>query len=288
MTTIERVGDTTDILGEGPVWDPEGQCLWWVDIRRPAVRRFDWRTNQTDTFPMPEMVGSLALRAERGMLLALKSALVFWDCDTGGIVRVADPEADRPDQRFNDGKCDPRGRFYAGTMSDSTREPLGTLYRFDGRSCMPVRGSITVPNSLAWSPDGRTMYFSDSWTREIGAFSYDPDEGTMGERHVFARIDPPAVPDGATVDSQGHLWCALYNGWRIARFAPDGTLSSSIDLPVQCPTSCQFGGPDLTRLFVTTASQRLTPDELAKQPLAGALLLLDVGARGLPEPRFAG
>lgn len=287
MVAIQRVGDTTDILGEGPVWDPEGQSLWWVDIRLPAVRRFDWRTRKTETFAMPEMVGSLALRRVRGLVLALKSAIVLWDPDTGGMERVADPEADQPNQRFNDGKCDQRGRFYAGTMSDATRDPLGTLYRLDGRECTAVQHGITVPNSLAWSPDGRTMYFSDSWTREIGAFAYDPDSGGMGARRVFAKIDPPAIPDGATVDAHGYLWCALYNGWRIARFAPDSRLDRMIDLPVQCPTSCQFGGPDLAVLFVTSALQRLTPHELAKQPLAGALLALDVGAKGLPEPRFA-
>jgi sugar lactone lactonase YvrE len=288
MTAIHRIGQTSDVLGEGPVWDPRARCLWWVDIRGPFVRRFDLRAERIDTWTMPEMVGSLAVRRRGGLLLAMKSALAYWDPDTGVTEKAAAPEADRAAQRFNDGKCDPLGRFFAGTMNDTAREPHGTLYRFDGRRCDPLRGSITIPNSLAWSPDGRTMTFSDSWTREIGVFDYDPASGEMGGRRVLARIAPPAIPDGATFDAEGYLWVALYDGWRIARFAPDGRLDRTIDLPVQRPTSCQFGGPDLAVLFVTTASQRLTPADLDAQPLAGALLALDVGVTGVPEPRFNG
>lgn len=286
MDECRRVGNTRDVLGEGPVWDPRAQCLWWVDIRGPFVRRFDLRGERVDTWTMPEMVGSLAVRKRGGLLLALKSALAYWDPETGKIEKAAAPEADRAVQRFNDGKCDPRGRFFAGTMNDTVREPHGTLYRFDGRSCVALRGGITIPNSLAWSPDGRTMTFSDSLTREIGIFDYDPDSGEMGARRVLARIEPPAIPDGATFDAEGYLWVALYDGWRIARFAPDGRLDRTVDLPLQRPTSCQFGGPDLDVLFVTTASQRLTPADLAAQPFAGALLAIDVGVRGIPEAKF--
>jgi L-arabinonolactonase len=288
MAQFRRIGDTRDILGEGPVWDPEGQALWWVDIRLPAVRCYDWKRQTTKTHPMPERVGSLALRNDGTLILALKSALVYWNPENGLIDKVAAPEADRAAQRFNDGKCDRRGRFFAGTMNDGAREPDGTLYRFDGKTCEAVHGGITIPNSLAWSPDGDTMYFSDSWTREIGAFAYDQARGEMSARRVFATIDAPAIPDGATVDADGYLWCALYDGWKIARFAPDGRLERAINLPVQRPTSCQFGGPNLDVLFVTSATQKLSAEQLSKQPFAGALLAIDVGVNGLPEPRFAG
>jgi len=227
MTGIQRIGRTRDVLGESPVWDPRARCLWWVDIRGPFVRRFDLRAGQIDTWTMPEMVGSLAVRKRGGLLLAMKSALAYWDPDTGAVEQVAAPEADLAVQRFNDGKCDPRGRFFAGTMNDTAREPHGTLYRFDGRSCVPLRGGITIPNSLAWSPDGRTMTFSDSWTREIGVFDYDPARAEMGARRVLAKIEPPAIPDGATFDAHGYLWVALYDGWKIARFAPDGRTGPS-------------------------------------------------------------
>jgi sugar lactone lactonase YvrE len=286
MAQFRRIGDTRDLLGEGPVWDVKTQALWWVDIRLPAVRCYDWRRQATRTFPMPEMVGSLALREDGTLLLALKSALVYWNPETGLIDKVAAPEGGRAEQRFNDGKCDPRGRFFAGTMNDAARAPDGTLYRFDGRACETVRHGITIPNSLAWSPDGRTMYFSDSWTREIGAFAYDPENGVMGARRVFASIDAPAIPDGATVDEQGYLWCALYDGWKVVRFAPDGRIERTIDLPLQRPTSCQFGGPDLDVLFVTSATQKLSAEQLSQQPFAGSLLAFDAGVKGLPEPRF--
>lgn len=286
---IVRVAGATDILGEGPVWDVDDQALYWVDIRGPSVRRLDWRSQRVQSWPMPEMVGSLAVREKGALLVALKSALCFFDPGTGAFQRVCAPEADRPDMRFNDGKCDRQGRFWAGTMNDVTREPQGTLYRLDAaRGCSPMQTGIRIPNSLCWSPDGRVMYFSDSLARMIFAYSFDPGTGELGERGEFAAVEQPAIPDGATVDAAGFVWCAHYDGWRIVRFAPDGRIDRVVELPVQRPTSVQFGGPDLDILFVTTATQKLTQEELAAQPLAGAVLLLDVGVRGLPEPRYSG
>jgi sugar lactone lactonase YvrE len=286
---IERVGGTTDILGEGPVWDVKEQALYWVDIRRPAVQRLDWRTRRVQSWPMPEMVGSLAVRESGGLLLALKSALCFFDPTSGALQRVSAPEADWPDMRFNDGKCDRQGRFWAGTMNDVTREPQGTLYRLDAaHGCSPMQTGIRIPNSLCWSPDGRVMYFSDSLLRTIFAYPFESASGELGERREFAVVEPPAIPDGATVDAQGFVWCAHYDGWRIVRFAPDGRIDRVVDLPVQRPTSVQFGGPGLDILFVTTATQKLTPHERAAQPLAGALLALDAGVKGLPEARYRG
>jgi sugar lactone lactonase YvrE len=288
MIDMQRVGQQTDVLGEGPVWDVEEQALYWVDIRKPAVRRYDGGSRKVSTWTTPETVGSLAVRKQGGLLLALKSSLAFFDPQFGAIRRVASPEADRPSQRFNDGKCDRQGRFWAGTMNDADRQPDGTLYRFDRSGCVAVESGITIPNSLCWSPDGRTMYFSDSWRRTICAYDFDPAKGQAANKRPFATTAAPAIPDGATIDAEGCLWCAEYDGWRITRFAPDGRRIRSIDLPLQRPTSCMFGGPNLDTLFVTSATQRLSSEELAKQPLAGALLAMDVGVRGLPETRFDG
>lgn len=288
MIDMQRVGEQTDVLGEGPVWDVQEQALYWVDIRKPAVRRYDGGNRKVSTWTTPEMVGSLAVRKQGGLLLALKSSLAFFDPQSGSIRRVASPEADRPSQRFNDGKCDRQGRFWAGTMNDAARQPDGTLYRFDRSGCVAVESGITIPNSLCWSPDGRTMYFSDSWQRTICAYNFDPATGQAANKRPFATTAAPAIPDGATIDAEGCLWCAEYDGWRITRFAPDGRRMRSIDLPLQRPTSCVFGGPDLGTLFVTSATQKLSSEELAKQPLAGALLAMDVGVRGLPESRFNG
>jgi sugar lactone lactonase YvrE len=288
MLSFERIGEQTDILGEGPVWDVQEQALYWVDIRRPAVRRYDSRSGKVDTWPMPEMVGSLAVRARGGLLVALKTGLAFFDPKTGSLERFASPEAGQPAQRFNDGKCDRRGRFWIGTINDTARQPDGTLYLFDSGRYLPRESGITIPNSLCWGPDGRTMYFSDSWTRTICVYDYDPESGAATNKRPLVTTVAPAIPDGATVDAEGCIWCAEYDGWRITRFSPDGRRLRSIDLPLQRPTSCMFGGPDLDVLYVTTASQKLSADELARQPLAGALLAMKVGAKGLPETRFAG
>jgi sugar lactone lactonase YvrE len=288
MIDMQRVGEQTDILGEGPLWDVQEQALYWVDIRKPAVRRNDIGNRKLTAWTMPEVVGSLAVRKEGGLLLALKSGLALFDPQSGSIRPVASPEADRPSQRFNDGKCDRQGRFWAGTMNDKDRQPDGTLYRFDGSECVAIETGITIPNSLCWSPDGRTMYFSDSWTRTICAYDFDPGTGQVANKRPYATTVAPAIPDGATIDAEGCLWCAEYDGWRITRFAPDGRRMHSIDLPLQRPTSCMFGGRGLGTLFVTSATQKLSVEELAKQPLAGALLAMDVGVRGLPEARFAG
>ncbi|MEQ1879893.1 MAG: SMP-30/gluconolactonase/LRE family protein [Burkholderiales bacterium] len=288
MTRIDRVGSQTDVLGEGPVWDKASGALYWVDIRGQAVRRYEWASKKIDTWQVPELVGSLAVREAGGLLIALQSGLAFFDPGTGNLDRLASPEAGIPERRFNDGKCDRQGRFFAGTMNDVTRAPEGSLYRFDGRVCEPVQTGICIPNSLCWSPDGRTMYFSDSLGRTVFAYEFDIKTGMPGPRQTLFSVPAPAIPDGCTVDEEGCLWCAEYDGWRIRRYSAKGECLCTIDLPVQRPTSCMFGGPGLDVLFVTTTMQKLSAHELARQPLAGALLVLDVGMKGVAEARFEG
>jgi sugar lactone lactonase YvrE len=286
---VRRIGDTIDILGEGPVWDVQEQAFYWLDIRGCLVRRYDWSSGRTQSWTLPEMVGSLAIRERGGLLLAMRSSISFFDPATGALERVAAPEAGREHMRFNDGKCDRQGRFWAGTMNDVVREPSGTLYRLDPqRGCVAQFNGIRTPNSLAWSPDGRIMYFADSRSQVIHAYPYERATGELGAPRVFHTVEPPAIPDGATVDAEGFVWSALYGGSRVVRIAPNGRVDRTIELPVEQPTSCQFAGPDLDVLFITTARQRLTQEQLAQQPLAGALLAADVGVRGLPETRYRG
>jgi sugar lactone lactonase YvrE len=286
---LERIGDTVDLLGESPVWDDRAQALWWVDVRTPCIRRHDPRDAHTTTFPMPELVGSIGLRQRGGLVVALASAIALFDPGRVTLERIAAPEAGIAHRRFNDGRCDRQGRFWAGTMQDVTRAPEGTLYRLDAAArCTPAFGGIRAPNSLAWSPDGRTMYFADSYLQAIFAYPFDPASGTVGERRVFATLDGTRMPDGSAVDADGFLWNAEYDGWRITRYAPDGRVDRTLHLPVQRPTSCAFGGPNLDVLYVTTACQRLTEAERAAQPLAGMLLALDPGAHGVAEPQFEG
>jgi sugar lactone lactonase YvrE len=278
------------LLGEGPVWDAAAQALWWVDIRGPAVHRYEPRTGAARQWPMPEEVGSLALRRDGTLLLALRSGFAFFDPATGAIERVGNPEPDQPDNRLNDGKCDRRGRFWVGSMHVSGRQPTGALYRLDpDRAWHRMATGITVPNSLAFAPDDRTLYFADTPSREIAAYAFDAARGTLGARRVFATVPEGAgYPDGSTVDAEGYLWSAHWDGGRLTRYAPDGRVDRVIELPVSRPTCPAFGGERLDVLYVTTASIRLDPAERARQPWAGGLLALDVGVRGLPEPRFGG
>ncbi|MDR3472191.1 MAG: SMP-30/gluconolactonase/LRE family protein [Devosia sp.] len=285
MDSPRRIGDTTDILGEGSVWCARGQALWWVDIQAPAVRRWEAATGEVRSWTMPEPVGSLALRTGDGLLVALKRGLAFLDTDTGAITPAAPPHGEDADMRFNDGRCDRQGRFWAGTMGEADPAPRGHLYRLD-----PVAGvaavlhGLAIPNGLCWSPEGRTMYFTDSPTRTILAFAYDPTTGTPGERRVFARVEGPGIADGAIVDAEGHLWSAEYGAGRITRYAPDGRVDRRLALPVSKPTCCAFGGPDLSVLFVTSCSIGVS----AAEPLAGAVLAFEPGVRGLAEARYGG
>ena len=284
---IDVIGTTVDLLGESCVWSEADGALYWVDVRGRAMRRYHLPTREVASFPVQEMPASLALRATGGVLLAMESGVASFDPDSGTLAPVAAPPEPIPHQRFNDGRCDRQGRFWVGTLNDRDRDASGTLFRLGPKLQLdPVLGSVTIPNSLAWSPDGATMYFTDTTSREIWAYDFDVLTGTPSRRRVFARVQAPGTPDGSTVDAQGGLWNAEYDGRRVCRYLPDGRLDRVIDLPVQRPTCCAFGGPGLRTLFVTTAAQKLSEEERARQPLAGRLLALDVGIAGLPEPAY--
>ncbi|MEZ0214551.1 MAG: SMP-30/gluconolactonase/LRE family protein [Xanthobacteraceae bacterium] len=294
------VTDTIDILGEGPVWSEAAQALHWVDIRGHKFRRMSPGA-AVETWPMPDMVASFALHSDGRVLMAMRQSLVAFHPATGALETMFRLDVDDPDRRFNEGKCDRSGRFLVGTMSDRTRltsgvvsnadaEGAGVLYRFDaGYECERLFGDIHIPNCLAWSPDGRLMYFADTARGAIYRYRYDADSGALGPRELFATTSTkPGRPDGGTVDAEGFLWCTDYGGWTITRYDPNGRIERIVTLPVEQPTSCAFGGANLDILYVTTAAQRLSPEQLARQPHAGKVLALDTGARGLPEPLFEG
>lgn len=288
MAALARIGTQTDILGESPVWDERRRVLFWVDIRRPAIRRLDPESGRVDTWPMPAMVGAVALADDGRLLVAMDAEILLFDVETGEHETLATLPQRTDGHRFNDGRCDRQGRFFVGTMHNLTRAPEGTLYRLQGRGpLVPVLHGVCIPNSLAWSPDGGTMYFADSLQHRIDAFDFDRDAGTPGPPRVFATSVPPGFPDGATVDAEGFLWSAQFKASRVVRHAPDGRVDRVIEMPVDKPTAVAFGGRDLDTLYITTASQHMSPGELAAQPQAGALLALQPGVRGLPEPRFA-
>jgi sugar lactone lactonase YvrE len=285
---VEVAFEAGDILGEGPVWSVVEQALYWVDIQRPSLQRFQPEDGTHNIWPMPSQIGSYALRQAGGFVVALQSGLAFFDPETAEFTALIDPESDIPETRFNDGKCDRQGRFWAGTMGSKEERPLGSLYRLDAdHSLHTVRRDVAVSNGLGWSPDNRTMYYADSPTYNIYAFDFEPETGALSNERIFAH-HKKGFPDGLTVDSEGFVWSARWDGWQVIRFAPDGRIDRIIEMPVQRPTSCIFGGPELRHLYITSASTGLREDELARQPLAGHVFVVEADVTGLPEPLFAG
>jgi sugar lactone lactonase YvrE len=290
---IECVVQCADILGEVPRWCDREQRLWWVDVRRPALQSWQPQTQHYAALRLhPELVcGSMALRESTGFLLATGTGLYLFDPDRGlPAQRIADPENGKIGMRMNDGRCDRRGRFWVGSMHDTQREPLGTLYRVDAdHSCHAMLDGFVLPNALSWSPDDKSMYFADTHNQMVWVFDYDIDAGVISNRRVFKDwTHQLGRPDGATVDAEGFMWLCMVATGQLVRLAPDASVVRTIQLPVTNPTCPAFGGERLDRLYITSHSQRFSPEQQAREPLAGALLSLDVGVCGLPEPRFAG
>jgi L-arabinonolactonase len=287
---VECVFPAAALLGESPVWCSTDHILYWVDIKRPAIHLFHPATGHCKAWPMSEQVTALGLRQGGGAIVSLRSSLATFDFRTGEVTKLPGEILPHPDMRFNDGRCDRRGRFWVGSLHEARQPETASLYRFDpdGRRTEMLTG-ITVSNGLAWSLDNRVMYFADSWTRTIFSFDFDLDSGSLHNQRVFVRLPEAAgVPDGATVDAEGFLWSATFDGGCVTRYAPDGRTDRVIKVPVQRPTSCIFGGEDLSILYVTSASMGLTEQQRIEAPLAGGLFAVDAGVRGLPEPQFAG
>ena len=282
--------ESKNILGEVPLWSAEEEVLYWIDVRRPALYAYRPADACVKDWHFSEPIGSYCLRAKGGMLLAMKSGLCAFDPSTGNLERLFDPEPDLPNNRLNDGKCDRQGRFWVGSMNDGDRLPSGSLFMIGkGLACRRAMQGITIPNSLAWSPDGRIMYFSDTPTLKIMAYDYDPADGTLAQERLFADLaGHPGRPDGSTVDVDGCLWNAEVRGSRVVRYTPDGKVDRIVELPVSGVTSCAFGGSGMRTLYITTATQRLSEQELAREPLAGGLFAVDVGIAGLAETPFIG
>jgi sugar lactone lactonase YvrE len=277
-------------LGECPLWSIEEQALYWVDINAPSLNRFDPKTGLNVAMPMPEAIGSYAFREGGGFVVALRDGV--WLCDRQGRLerRVVDAPYDTTKHRFNDGRCDPAGRFLVGTMNEEQDGATAALYRI-GRdfTIAELFSGMTISNGLAWSPDGRTMFHSDTPARTVRAFDYDASTGTPSHARVFAQwTGATQRPDGGTTDSRGHYWSAFYSGGRLMELAPGGTPVAEHPLPAMCPTMCAFGGPDLRTLYVTTARQKRDAAELARYPQSGGIFAKRVEFPGRPEVAFRG
>lgn len=291
MDEIKCVLQRRALVGECPRWHPTERALYWVDIYEPSLNRFDPKTGENRRWAMPERIGCFAFRKAGGIIAGMQSGIAFVDLDGGVKVRrLFDLEPDNPNSRFNDGRCDPAGRFWAGSIVESLDRRVGVLYRYDpDGTCHRMVDNLICPNGLAFSPDGRTLYHSDSRQDYVFAWDFDAKTGGIRNQRIFLAMDmTEGRPDGAAVDAEGYYWIAHVNGWRVARYSADGKIDRTIGLPVQRPTMCAFGGDNLDVLYVTSATYPLSETALAKQPLAGSLFSIDVGVRGQAEPFFAG
>jgi sugar lactone lactonase YvrE len=279
------------LLGESPLWHPDEQALYWCDIPGHQLNRWQPDSGRHSHWDMPCEPSCCAPLLGGGLLLAMRDGLWCFDTASGERRRLADPPYDPTRQRFNDGKADAQGRFWVGTIDDQ-RQPDAALYRLADGRLQRIAGGITVSNGLAFSPDGRTLYWSDTKAHVVWAFDLDDGDGSLSRQRVFQQFAPRSVdqppaayggrPDGAAVDSQGAYWVAMFEGQRLLRLAPDGRLLAELVLPVCCPTMPCFGGPDLRTLYITTARDHRPAAELAAQPLAGCVLQLRVDVPGLP------
>jgi len=284
---VTCVADVHAVLGEGPVWVVRESALYWLDIKGRKIFRLsdDGKVTEWQT---PTRVGSLVPRTSGSFIGGTEDGIAAIEPGARKFSIIANPEQDLPDNRFNDGKVDRQGRFWAGTMDDSEREACGTLYRVDRElKVEAIDRGYKVTNGPAFSPSGGTMYHNDSAQQVVYAFDVDGER--VGKRKEFLRFgERDGYPDGMTVDSEGCLWIAFWDGWSVRRYSPDGEWLESIKLPVSRPTSCAFGGRDLDRLYITSASIGLDGKALEMQPKAGGLFMVVPGVRGLAEVPFAG
>ncbi len=284
INTPQLLFDARAELGEGPFWDARTQTLHWLDILNKRIYAGADLLAQLDEF-----IGCAALRRDGGLILALKSSIVDLQPDSAKRTVLA-TLSEPANNRLNDGKCDPVGRFLAGSMDMNETEPTGALYSFDGKTVTKLLSGITISNGLTWSPDHKTFYYTDTPTRQVTAFDYDLATGQIANPRPAVRVpDGLGWPDGMTSDTDGNLWIAMWGGAQVTKWDPHtGRLLDQIPMPVPQPSSCIFGGADLSELYVTSARKGLSQERLQEYPLSGGVFKIVTEVTGTPTFQFAG
>lgn len=286
MKTAQPIFKTISQHGEGPIWNPKTQCLYWVDIMENRFFIGDPSTGAVVSHQVGDHLGALALTTTDQIVLALRRGFAVYDLGMRQV-RAIDPAVlSVDDVRFNDGAVDPAGRFFAGTMPYDCERPLGKLYRLDPDLTWSLCSEpYTVCNGIAWNQDRRTMFFVDSFQKTVFAFEYDVNTGALGKRSVHLKFDD-LIPDGLTIDTEDGLWIAFWGSGEVRRYDQSGRLTTRIVVPAMHTTSCCFGGADLDVLYITTSRVEMSESELAHQPLAGRIFTINVNHKGFPENLF--
>ena len=288
---LELVTNHKCLLGEGPVWDAKRNAIYWLDILNGQLHQFFTTTKEHRVLNIGQMIGCIAICQDGNFIAGVKEGLGFIDRDSGAIKMIATPESNIPGNRFNDGKCDPLGRFWAGTMAISEQEHEGNLYMLDSELRVEKkRGKVSISNGLAWTKDKRTLYYIDTPTREVLAFDFDLSTASISNERVVIRIaDDEGSPDGMTIDSEDNLWIAHWGGWQVSRWDPaTGKKLLKIPVPVHQVTCCTFGGDSLQDLYITTARVHLDAEAFRDQPMAGSLFVIrNCGFSGTESVEFA-
>jgi len=286
----ELIVDCKKEHGEGIFWNPSDGRIWWTDIQGRALWSFDPVTTQSASIPMEDRVCCFAPRAAGGLIVAYSDRVVLFDPETKKETLVTLFEPENPETRLNDGRTDRQGRLVVGGMNEVSGKPDSSVISIDGNlKVQTLIDQISCANSICFSPAGNTMFFADTPDREILVFDYEKDRGTLTNKRLHASFkQEPGLPDGSCVDAEGGVWNAEWEGHRVVRVAPNGTIDHVIDVPVWKPTCCAFGGPNLDTLFITTS--RLMSDEAAlkKEPSAGGLFAVKPGIRGVIDTPFKG
>jgi sugar lactone lactonase YvrE len=290
MVDIKCVWEEPAILGEGPLWVARENAVYWVDIVGKKIHRFGLADGARSTWTFEAQVTSLAARQQGGFVGTVRNGFAFIDLETGAVEPIAVPETDLPGNRFNDGKVDAKGRYWAGSMDDGEKLETGSLYRLDGDlSLNKIDDNYFITNGPAFSLDGKTLYHTDTAKRTIYTFDVSED-GAIANKRVFVKLEAEEEgnPDGMTVDSQNCIWLSHFAGSRITRYSPEGQVLQVIAMPVPNITSCTFAGTDLDTLYITTARHLLSEEEIHQYPLSGSLFACKPGVTGCPTPLFAG
>ncbi|WP_088705847.1 SMP-30/gluconolactonase/LRE family protein [Noviherbaspirillum denitrificans] len=286
---IHALPDSRVLLGECPLWHPTEQALYWIDIAGHAVHRFDPSGCNHRSWPLSSEPGCIAWMADGGLVVAMRSGIAMLNTDNGTVHFICEPPYDASRIRFNDGRCDAAGRLWIGTLSDDRSKALGALYVLERGSIRKVGNPCTVSNGLAFSKDNRNLYHADTTAHRISVYDFDLASSALGGGQVFKQFTEvrgtnyQGRPDGASVDSEGAYWCAMYEGGKLLRLSSEGALLQEVELPVRCPTMPAFGGADYRTLYVTSVSSKRSEKELKELPLSGCVLSLRVDVPGTPE-----